>query len=104
VIRYEQAAPIVGEQLVIGEMTEAYFILCMERAFGDFPLTLTKDNIERLQGMASCWAQTSINPYLTLIQTIKRLGSIRLWVGPGFIESRVASDWPKDPLLENDDH
>jgi hypothetical protein len=86
-ILYEQSAPIAGEELTVGQMSSEYFILCMSRAFGEFPVTLDKTHLECLRGMAACWAETSINPYLQLITAIKRLGSIRIWASHGKIEA-----------------
>jgi hypothetical protein len=77
-ILYEQSHPIQGEEIVVGQMTPDYFILTMNRGFGDFPITLTKDHIERLAGMASCWGSAQ-NPYSQLIIAVKRLGSIKVW-------------------------
>jgi hypothetical protein len=78
-IRYEQAAPVTGRELTVGEMSEDFFILCMSRAFGEFPVTLNKKHIERLAGMSACWAQTTVNPYSILISAVNKLGSIKIW-------------------------
>jgi hypothetical protein len=78
-ILYEQSQPIAGEEISVGQMSSEYFVLCMSRAFGEFPVTLTKDHIERLEGMKACWAQTSLNPYAQLISQVKRLGSVKVW-------------------------
>jgi hypothetical protein len=91
-ILYEQATPIVGEEITVGQMSSEYFVLCMSRAFGGFPVTLDKTHLECLRGMASCWAETSINPYLLLITAIKRLGSIRIWSSHGKIEASESDE------------
>lgn len=77
-ILYEQAHPIQGEEIVVGQMTPDYFILTMNRSFGDFPITLNKDHLERLTGMASCWGAAQ-NPFIQLIIAVKRLGSVKVW-------------------------
>jgi hypothetical protein len=81
-ILYEQAHPIQGEEIVVGQMSPDYFILCMSRSFGEFPVALDKDHLERLTGMASCWG-SAMNPYLQLISAVKRLGSIKVWASYG---------------------
>lgn len=79
-IRYEQSAPITGEPLTIGQMSEDYFVLCMSRAFPDRnPLVLDKADIPILTGMSACWSETALNPYLQIINVIKKLGSVRVW-------------------------
>jgi hypothetical protein len=78
-IRYEQAKPITGQELVVGEMSPDFFVLCMSRAFGEFPTTLTEEHLPILRGMAACWGQTALNPYGQLISAVKKLGSIKVW-------------------------
>jgi hypothetical protein len=79
-ILYAQARPIDGEELIIGQMSSDYFILCMERAFdGNWPLVLDDKDLPVLHGMAACWAETALNPYKQIISAIKRLGSVKIW-------------------------
>jgi len=55
------------------------FVFHMNRAFGQFPVELNQDHVERLEGMAATWTDVSVNPYDTLVRAIKRFGSIRVW-------------------------
>ena len=76
-ILWEQAHPIEGKDLLLGE--PEVFIMQMNRAFGAFPCELGKDQLERLEGMAATWMAPVANPYDTLIRAIKRLGSVKVW-------------------------
>lgn len=56
------------------------FSIHMERAFGALPCELSKQHLERLEGMASTWSDVSVSPYVMLIQAIKRYGTIRVYM------------------------
>jgi len=76
-ILYEQAAPFEGKELSVAKCE--LFVFHMNRAFGEFPVTLGKDQLERLEGMKATWSETSANPYDELIRGIKRYGLIKVW-------------------------
>lgn len=79
-ILFEQAHPIEGQELSSGFNGE-FFILCMSKAFGQFPCELDKTHLERLEGMAAM--DTPSGPYAKLIREIKRLGSVKVWADYG---------------------
>lgn len=76
-ILFEQAHPIEGQDL--STPSPDLFIAHMHRAFGKFPVELGKEQLERLEGMASTWSDIAANPYDVMIRAIKRLGSIKVW-------------------------
>lgn len=85
VFKYEQAFPIAGKELAVPQPET--FRTTMSRAFNFAPvpgqqweLVLTANHLERLEGMACCWLDFSVNPYDTLIRGIKRYGSVRVWL------------------------
>lgn len=58
------------------------FSLCMERAFAPrgFPLTLTEADLPILNGMASCWMDVTVSPYVMLASAIRRFKKITVFV------------------------
>ena len=68
-----------GEKLLVGDDRQDVFIMQMQNAFPrDWPLHLTVKDIERLEGMVA--ANNIIgNPYLTLLQHLKRFKAITVW-------------------------
>lgn len=55
------------------------FIMQMQHAFPrDWPLHLTTKDVERLEGMVSACAMFG-NPYMTLLQHLKRHKAITIW-------------------------
>jgi hypothetical protein len=76
-ILFEQSNPVPGQELATP--SPDLFIAHMHRAFGKFPVELGKDEVERLEGMASTWTDIATNPYDIMVRAIKRLGTIRVW-------------------------
>lgn len=75
-IKFEQTAPIPGIELK-HVSSEELLVFHIHKAFGKFPLELGAENLERLEGMAACYAEP--NPIRILIQAVNRFGSIRVW-------------------------
>jgi hypothetical protein len=79
--------PVVTEGEPLSVPTPEVFIMQMQTAFpGEWPLRLTAKNIERLEGMAAA-TQMVGNPYLALLQHLKRHKSIFVW--PEFGEGAI---------------
>ena len=74
-IRYEQSNPVPGRVLRVPSVD--VFVFHMHKAFGMFPVELSVQHIERLEGMDATYAAPS--PFRELIGAIRRLGSIRVW-------------------------
>ena len=87
-IRYEQANPVPGK--ILNVTSTDVFIFHIHKAFGKFPVELDAENLERLEGMAACYAEP--NPFKELIREIHRLGSIRVW-----------ADYGNDVTIKQDD-
>lgn len=76
-IKFCQARPPEAKELAVPVVE--LFVMQMSRAFGSFPVELGKDNLERLEGMASTWTDVSVNPFEAMARAIKRYGFIRVW-------------------------
>jgi hypothetical protein len=77
-VKYAQARPPEAKELKMP--APELFVLSISHAFGQFPLELTKDNLERLEGMAVMWSDVTANPYAELIRAIRRYGNISIWM------------------------
>jgi hypothetical protein len=58
-------------------ISEELFVFHVNKAFGKFPVELSAEHIERLAGMAACYAEP--NPFGVLIRAIRNLGTIKVW-------------------------
>ena len=74
-IKYAQARPPDAKELTVP--SAEMFMLHINAAFGSFPIELGEDQLERLEGMKAVSKDPLI--YDTLIRSIKRYGSIRVW-------------------------
>lgn len=76
-ISYRQVKPITGKDLPVG--APSYFIGTMEKAFGNFPCTLTSEDIPILRGMAATMRDEQQNPYEKLVEAIERMGAVEVY-------------------------
>ena len=96
-IKYEQARPVPGQLLPVPSPDQ--FIFHMQLAFGAFPVELTKEHIERLEGMKATWPTAlTRNPYETLIIAIKRIGAIKVWADKEETHEQVGHDAGRQEL------
>lgn len=76
-VSYRQVKPVDGVGLSVG--APSHFIQCMERAFGVFPVRLTKSDIPVIRGMMAILREDQDNPYGEIIGAIEKLGEIEIY-------------------------
>jgi len=76
-IKWGVITPPEPAELKLGHVSPDSLIFILHKAFGEFPVCLTKDNIERLEGIKACYEMPNV--WGDIIIVIKRYGPIRIY-------------------------
>ena len=77
-ISWDPVTPKRGKTLVVVALSR--FLEVMKKCFGETPITLGREDLPILTGMAAAWSDNKRdNPFETIIEKIEEHGAINIW-------------------------